>query len=142
MALTTLNNNSLHAITDGSALKNITGTVLQVVQFVWLLYPTRLKTLIKRLDLRKRLHPNRLLAIYLSIFRSILATVEQMLLKMHLLFIEAHLSSKRMKEEYLQIRRKCSCRRQYFLSLLDSLNNIGNNLHVVRQNKWRNTSFQ
>ena len=38
MALTTLNNNSLHAITDGSALKNITGTVLQVVQFVWPTY--------------------------------------------------------------------------------------------------------
>ncbi len=30
MALTKLNNNSLHSITDGSALKNITGTVLQV----------------------------------------------------------------------------------------------------------------
>ena len=30
MALTKLNNNSLHAITDGSALKNVTGTVLQV----------------------------------------------------------------------------------------------------------------
>lgn len=29
MALTTLNNNSLHAITDGSALKNATGTILQ-----------------------------------------------------------------------------------------------------------------
>lgn len=32
MALTKLNNNSLHAITDGSALKNVTGTVLQVVE--------------------------------------------------------------------------------------------------------------
>ena len=32
MALTKLNNNSLHAITDGSALKNVTGSVLQVVQ--------------------------------------------------------------------------------------------------------------
>jgi len=31
MALTKLNNNSLHAITDGSALKNVTGSVLQVV---------------------------------------------------------------------------------------------------------------
>lgn len=31
MALTKLNNNSLHAITDGSALKNATGTVLQTV---------------------------------------------------------------------------------------------------------------
>ena len=31
MALTKLNNNSLHAITDGSALKNVTGTVLQTV---------------------------------------------------------------------------------------------------------------
>lgn len=30
MALTKLNNNSLHAITDGSALKNATGMVLQV----------------------------------------------------------------------------------------------------------------
>ena len=30
MALTKLNNNSLHAITDGSALKNVTGAVLQV----------------------------------------------------------------------------------------------------------------
>ena len=29
--LTKLNNNSLHAITDGSALKNATGTVLQTV---------------------------------------------------------------------------------------------------------------
>lgn len=38
MALTTLNNNSLHAITDGSALKNVTGSVLQVVQFVWPTY--------------------------------------------------------------------------------------------------------
>ena len=38
MALTKLNNNSLHGITDGSALKNITGTVLQVVQFVWPTY--------------------------------------------------------------------------------------------------------
>lgn len=34
MALTKLNNNSLHAITDGSALKNVTGTVLQVKQTV------------------------------------------------------------------------------------------------------------
>lgn len=32
MALTKLNNNSLHAITDGSALKNVTGAVLQVEQ--------------------------------------------------------------------------------------------------------------
>lgn len=32
MALTKLNNNSLHAITDASALKNVTGTVLQVQQ--------------------------------------------------------------------------------------------------------------
>ena len=32
MALTKLNNNSLHGITDGSALKNVTGTVLQVVK--------------------------------------------------------------------------------------------------------------
>ena len=31
MALTKLNNNSLHSITDGSALKNATGTVLQTV---------------------------------------------------------------------------------------------------------------
>ena len=31
MALTKLNNNSLHAITDGSALKNVTGSVVQVV---------------------------------------------------------------------------------------------------------------
>ena len=30
MALTKLNNNSLHAITDSSALKNATGMVLQV----------------------------------------------------------------------------------------------------------------
>ena len=30
MALTKLNNNSLHAITDGSALKNATGGILQV----------------------------------------------------------------------------------------------------------------
>ena len=32
MALTKLNNNSLHAITDGSAFKNVTGSVLQVKQ--------------------------------------------------------------------------------------------------------------
>lgn len=32
MALTKLNNNSLHAITDGSALKNVTGSVIQVQQ--------------------------------------------------------------------------------------------------------------
>ena len=31
MALTKLNNNSLHAITDGSALKNVIGSVVQVV---------------------------------------------------------------------------------------------------------------
>jgi len=31
MALTKLNNNSLHAITDGSALKNVTGSVIQVI---------------------------------------------------------------------------------------------------------------
>jgi hypothetical protein len=32
MALTKLNKNSLHGITDGSALKNVTGAVLQVVE--------------------------------------------------------------------------------------------------------------
>ena len=32
MALTKLNNNSLHAITDGSALKNVTGAIVQHVR--------------------------------------------------------------------------------------------------------------
>lgn len=38
MALTKLNNNSLHSITDGSALKNVTGSVLQVKNQVFSTY--------------------------------------------------------------------------------------------------------
>ena len=100
MALTKLNNNSLHGITDGSALKNITGTVLQVVQFVWPTYQQVTQNSYQATGLTKAITPKSSSSnILVNI--SVNSATEQMLLKMLLLFIEAHLSSKRMKEEYL-----------------------------------------